>query len=87
MMFQNLFVKSGNFTVPVVKVTDFELLYLDTQTPNLVLFVMFETFFGTLIVLQISKASSLSVNYAEFPKMTAKPRLVQTYPIRTESLN
>ena len=57
------------------------------KTPNLVPFVVFETLFGTLIVLRILKASSISVNYAEFPKMTAKPRLVKTYPIITESLS
>ena len=57
------------------------------KTLNLVLFVVFEALCGTLIVLQISKADSLSVNYTEFSKITAKPRLAQTCSIGTETLS
>ena len=39
------------------------------KTPNFVSLVVFETLFGTLIVLQILRADSLSVNYAKFPKI------------------
>ena len=43
---------------------------------NLVPFVVFETLVRAIIVLRISRADLFSVNYAEFPKMTAKLRLV-----------
>ena len=57
------------------------------ETPNLVPFIVFETLFRNLIVLRISKADSLSVNYAEFSKFAEKPRLVQTCLLGTEILS
>ena len=42
------------------------------KTLNLVLFIVFETLSETLFVLQISEHDSLSVNYAEFPKIAEK---------------
>ena len=42
------------------------------KTPNLVLFVVFETLIEILIVLQVLEASSLSVNFAKFSKFVEK---------------
>ena len=65
MMSQYLLFKSETFLNSVQKSATL-------KTPNLVPVVLFETMLGTRNVLWISKASSLSVNFAEFLKIAKK---------------
>ena len=64
--------KSGNSLFSSENLPTLNRYILILKTPNLVPLAMFETLYETLIVLRISKASSLSVNFAEFPKFTEK---------------
>ena len=72
MMSQNLLSNLENSLFSSGNLPTLSCYILAFKTPNLILFVLFETLIEILIVLQISEASSLSVNFAEFPKFAEK---------------